>query len=335
MKKIIGIFILMLLIISIVIPAYGIKNDFKEKNIQLGIKSTAEWSMTYGEERFEMLEYIQQTSDGGYIACGVKSPPDTEDIIYRPWVLKTNNNGELEWEWFPTEISYEDNYFSWFAACYCTFIKETNDGGFITGFRLLGTKNFINYWICGFVKLTLNGEVEWIEICTDNLEWSFSPYQLIEFDHNSYLSVGMSCNANYHEYDDDFAACLYKIDTMGIEQWRKEYNYGEGKDETFAICNTNDNGYLLTGYATNGTNVDYWMIRTDSNGNEMWNKTFGGDDQDYGYSKNCYQTSDGGYLMSGYSQSYGAGRTDVWIIKTDSFGNILWDKTYGDKYNDP
>ena len=84
------------------------------------------------------------------------------------------------------------------------------------------------------------------------------------------------------------------------------------------------------------------MIKTDANGDKEWDTIFGGSTADYGHSstadyghsRNCCQTSDGGYIMSGYSYSFGAGWTDAWIVKTDSMGNMDWNKTYGGSHTD-
>jgi hypothetical protein len=75
------------------------------------------------------------------------------------------------------------------------------------------------------------------------------------------------------------------------------------------------------------------MIKTDSNGNIEWDSIFGGDANDFAHARNCYQTADDGYIMAGYSDSFGNGR-DAWIVKADSMGAMDWNRTYGDRGTD-
>jgi len=92
---------------------------------------------------------------------------------------------------------------------------------------------------------------------------------------------------------------------------------------------TPDGGYIAAGYtrAYGAGEDDVWLIKTDASGNKLWDKTYGGDSGDFGYSVGL--TSDGGYVITGYTVSYGAGGKDVWLIRTDASGNRLWDKTFG------
>jgi hypothetical protein len=92
---------------------------------------------------------------------------------------------------------------------------------------------------------------------------------------------------------------------------------------------TNDGGYALAGYTNSfgAGDKDFWLVKTDSVGNQLWNKTYGGLGDEVAYS--VIQTNDGGYALAGYTNSFGAGDKDFWLVKTDSVGNQLWNKTYG------
>ena len=100
----------------------------------------------------------------------------------------------------------------------------------------------------------------------------------------------------------------------------------------YSVKQTTHGEYVLTRYSQSFASgkSDICLVKTDIEGNEEWNQTFGGSDDDMGYSVN--QTTDGGYVLTGYSQSFGSGESDVWLIKTDGQGNELWRKTFGDGY---
>ena len=117
------------------------------------------------------------------------------------------------------------------------------------------------------------------------------------------------------------------------EQWNKTFG-GNHSDRGFYCEQTSNEGYIITGHTWSYGNggYDVWLIRTDADGNEEWNKTFGGENDDVGIS--VHFTIDDGYIIAGSTNSYGAGNSDVWLIKTDAFGNEEWNITFGKEYND-
>ncbi|OGF68016.1 MAG: hypothetical protein A2Y62_20465 [Candidatus Fischerbacteria bacterium RBG_13_37_8] len=120
-----------------------------------------------------------------------------------------------------------------------------------------------------------------------------------------------------------------KIDATGSILWQKTYG-GADDDFPFFIQQTSDGGYIVAGNTMSFGlgSTDAWALKLDSTGNISWQKTYGGTaDEDC---RSVRQTADGGYILGGYTRSYGAGDADVWMIKLDSTGNISWQKTYGD-----
>lgn len=109
--------------------------------------------------------------------------------------------------------------------------------------------------------------------------------------------------------------------------WNRTFGGIHG-DGAWSFQETNDGGYIIAGYTCSlGERGDLWLIKTDSNGREEWNRTFGGSDEDVGYS--VKQTRDGGYIVTGSTRSYGIGEERLWLLKTDSSGNKEWDRTFG------
>ena len=118
---------------------------------------------------------------------------------------------------------------------------------------------------------------------------------------------------------------MVKTDSVGNMLWSKTYGGVSGD----SVVQTSDGGFAIAGMTlpvgANGNEV--YLVKTDSVGNMLWSKTYGGTGTDEGYS--VVQTSDGGFAIAGMTLPVGANGNDVYLVKTDSVGNMLWSKTYG------
>lgn len=202
---------------------------------------------------------------------------------------------------------------------YCNAIQQASANEYI----ILGTTNNTaggDYDI-QLIKTDSNGVVLWSKTYGGvNNEGGLSIQCSTD---NGYLIAG---------YTESFGAGMkdvfvLNVDINGGVNWNKAIG-GLNNDVANSVNRTTDGGYIISG-VTNSFNEngdeDVYLIKIDANGNKLWSKAIGGSGQDSG--KSGLQTSDGGYMIVGKSTSFGSGDTDIYIIKTDSNGNVVFSKT--------
>jgi hypothetical protein len=206
------------------------------------------------------------------------------------------------------------------------FVQQTSDGGYIvTGFtKSFGTGN-PDIWL---IKTDSDGNEQWNKRF-GTLTYHEEPYSVQQTSDDGFIITGFA------NYDGSVGAdvWLIKADSEGDEEWNQTFG-GTAIDYGNSIQETTDGGYIITG-ATDSYGAgerDVWLIKTDSNGNEEWSHTFGGTGLDYG--RYVQQTNDAGYIIVGLTESFGAGSSDCWMIKTDSTGDEEWSQTYGGVLSD-
>ncbi|MDR2354519.1 MAG: hypothetical protein LBF22_15460 [Deltaproteobacteria bacterium] len=244
-----------------------------------------EWQKSFGGRESDYAYSIQQTSDLGYIIAG-RSDSNDGDVKGNHgyadyWIVKLDKQGTLQWQ---KSLGGRDFDLA-------NNIQQTSDGGYI---------------IAGY-------------------------------------SGSNDGNAMMNHWAFDY--WIVKLDSQGNIQWQKFFG-GSGYDYANSIQQTSDGGYIIAGNSDskdgdvkrNHGKVDYWILKLDSLGTLQWQKSLGGSRWDYAHS--IQQTSDGGYIISGISESNDGdvtgnhGDGDYWIVKLDSQGNIQWQKSLGGSKHD-
>jgi uncharacterized delta-60 repeat protein len=161
-----------------------------------------------------------------------------------------------------------------------------------------------------------------MKVLLESLNFFEDAYSIQQTIDGGYIVAGIF---TYHFW-------VLKLTSIGEIIWQKAYSNGP-YDYAYSIQQTSDGGYIVAGQtAVSSTSYAFWVLKLDSNGNIGWQKAYGGGQMDYAYS--IQQTSDGGYIVAGATDSFGAGYYDFWVLKLKSDGTIFWQKIYGGTNND-
>ncbi len=251
--------------------------------------------------RDSWANYVEETRDGGYIIIGTIYRGDS-DI----WLIKTDKDGNLTWDKV-IDSKGED-------SGYC--VHQTSDGGYI----LCGSASG-DVWL---VKTDDMGNIVWDKSFNTG-SFAGGAESLKQTSDGGYILVGYAISSVSGEKSGD--VFLIKTDSDGNLSW-KRYFGGKDCDEGHWVEETSDGGFIIVGDFDCFGWDDIWLIKTDKDGNMLWNKTFGGGSWDESY---CVkETTDGGFIMVGYTDSYNRyGDEDLWLIKTDRYGNKEWGRIIG------
>jgi hypothetical protein len=223
---------------------------------------------------------LQHTIDGGYIISGgtFSYGEINEDV----WLIKTDFSGIEQWNKTVRGGGLGNYGYS---------VQQTSDDYIIAG--KMWDYNVIN-WNVGLIKTDSFGNTVWDRsfggTCKD---WAESVQQTID---GGYILVGTTGSYGGGGFD----AWLIKTDASSYMKWNKTF-VGSSSDYGFSVQQTPDGGYIFAGctYSYGAGEYDFWLVKTDSDGNEQWNTTFGGTDWDI--ARSVQQTSDGGYIIAGYT----------------------------------
>ena len=272
-----------------------------------------EWNKTFGGYSWDYGLSVQQTMDGGYIVGGNSIVETCADCWSNDFILiKTDSHGEEEW----TKTFGGDDEDKGLS------VQQTTDGGYIiTGLTYSFGNGDKDIWL---IKVDSQGEKEWDQTFGGSSgDEGSSVQQTID---GGYIITG------YTTGRDGWAeAWLIKVDSQGEQEWDRIFDGSDGSYIASGqfVQQTIDGGYIITGgqYYSGFRGRDIWIIKTDSQGGEEWNRTFGGGGEEQGYC--VQQTTDGGYIITGHTNSYGNGLYDAFLLKTDTQGVEEWIQTFG------
>ena len=237
-----------------------------------------QWSKTFSDKGREGHS-VRQTMDGGFIISG------TRDDGYKygfGFLLKTDADGNELWD-----VEYGAN-------SYASSAQQTSDGGFI----------HVQGWDMGIIKTDADGKEQWSKVfegivASDVQQTVDGGYIITGF------STGVSTGGSYH---------LIKTDTTGNQLWIKTYSVNFNHWPDLSVQQTKDLGFIFVGEkrSTVDGESDIYLHKTDAEGNQLWSQTFGGSGIERG--RSVQQTTDGGYIIVGETESFGAGGSDVFLV---------------------
>ncbi len=268
----------------------------------VSVTASGQWAATYGGSDWDEASCIRQTSDGGYIVAGTTNPfgAGNEDF----WVLKLSASGGIQWQKTYGTSSWEEAY----------SVLEADSGGYLIVGESGGG--------IAAMKLDKYGNIEWQKRYWGAYLGYAASSSVQQTSDGGFVIAGRTWLGPSTDY------WVLKLAANGEIQWQKAYG-GSSWDQAYAIQQTADEGYIVAG-TTNSFgmgNSDYWILKLNAVGNIQWQKTYGGCSWDQAYA--VQETADGGYIVAGSTESFGAGNSDFWVLKLNATGVIQWERTYG------
>lgn len=291
--------------------SYGIGSSLafiSKYNSNGSISWTKAWGNTTSPYSGSHAEAVVQSADGGYLVTGQTYVGTTNgsDVF----LAKFNSNGNLSWSktWGGTDGEY------------VTAIALSSDGGYVISGEITNSKSDVF-----LAKFNASGDSLWSKT------WDGGSYEGIydikSTNDNGFILTGYSSSPSAGGYN---YALLIKVTSGGDLSWVRTFGDESHNTESNRVIQSTDGGYVIAGnYAGFSTNsTDAFLAKFNADGEISWNKTWSSSSAD-DFGHGVTESSDNGYIVSGYTYGFGAGGSDVFISKLSSSGNLVWSKTWG------
>jgi uncharacterized delta-60 repeat protein len=271
------------------------------------------WTRTYGGSSADRAYSAQQTTDGGYILAGYTISFGAGGQDY--YLVKTNSSGDTLWtRTYGGALNDE-----------AKSVQQTADGGYIiAGWTQSFGAGGSDFYL---IKTNSAGDTLWTRTYGGN--GNDEPHSVQQTADSGYIIAGGTTSFGAGNYD----AYLVKTNAQGDTLWTRTYG-GIQSDYMYSVQQTTDSGYIVAGGAASfgAGNYDAYLVKTNAQGDTLWTRTYGSSQADQAYA--VQQTADGGYFVAGYTESFGSGAADYYLVKTDNAGDTLWTRTYGGSSDD-
>jgi hypothetical protein len=323
--------------------------------LRLDAEGNKLWASTYGDGHLaHKLSDFQPAHDGGWVLGGISSAPagsrdKTSPVIGVSdfWMIHIDDNGNKLWDstYGRANFNLESLWF-----------QQTTDSGYILAGTFMTNSSLPEYiWA---VRLDASGNEIWNTVLGGSSVQGIGGNhvkKILEMPGGGFLvggesSASPSGNKTSPAYG-GFDMWVVRLDANGAKLWDSSFG-GSGTEYITTLTATPDGGFLAGGSSSSGISGnkttpyyggyslgDWWLVRGDSNGTMLWNKSFGGSQEDV--LKNVEQTADGGFVLCGYSSSTDGNKTsanygysDYWVARMDRNGNELWQQSYGSTTGD-
>jgi hypothetical protein len=319
--------------------------------VKVNSSGVIQWQKCLGGTNMEYGYCIIQTSDGGYICCGMTSSIDGDPpLAINPanptdgWIIKLDSFGAVQWQ---KRVGGKDldELFS---------IKQTFDGGYIAaGWTFSKDEDLFSHGKgdAFVIKLNSKGDIEWKHCYGGSMNeraWS-----ILQIPDGGYIFTGSAASSDgnvsgNHSFGHS-DLWVVQINSQGDVVWQKCYG-GSINEDGLCIIPSFGGGYAIAGYTvssdfdvtgfhTSSTGGDAWILKIDTIGTLEWEQCLGGSSEDK--TASIIQTSDSGYFFTGYTYSNDGDVTtlyekgpDTWVCKLSSKGKIQWQKTLGGSNQD-
>lgn len=270
------------------------------------LKAQITFQRVYGGESYDYGREVIQTPDNGFLIAGSTGSFGLESA--EVMLLKTNENGYVEWR----------KYYGGPYADQAVSMDTSIDGNLIlTGVTETTNKSYQVYAL----KLTMDGDTIWSKSYGGDV-WDFGQ-KVISLTDGGYALFGQTYS--YGEGEGDYY--LLRLNSDGDTLWTRTYG-GPELESGQSIALASDGGFFLAGHTESygAGNKDVYIIRTNSDGDTLWTKTYGGSEDDFCYAVTA--TSDGGFVIAGGTFNNTAGEGDFMMVKFDANGLELWESIW-------